>query len=221
MIHEFESGSLKCTCSVASDARVAYVLYPMDILGEWIESASARFNTSIVVITGMDWQNDLTPWWARGVPSGTPDFDGNAPQFLRLLTEMIIPDVERRLSLHPTVRDLVGVSLSGLFTLWQWMVCGMFRSIASLSGSFWYEGFTEWLASRPIPSGKGSAYILLGRKEGESPVPQFRTVTDETQRVVDSLCSKGVLTTFDIVPGNHYQFPIERIERAFTHLYMQ
>ncbi|MDE6638872.1 MAG: hypothetical protein K2K32_11640 [Muribaculaceae bacterium] len=42
--------------------------------------------------------------------------------------------------------------MSGLFALWQWMVCDTFRNIASLSGSFWYEGFMEWMKSRTIPT---------------------------------------------------------------------
>lgn len=62
-----------------STDRVCYVLYPLDILSEWIEKAARNFDVSIVVVTGMDWDNDLTPWPAKGEPQGCPDFKGNVP----------------------------------------------------------------------------------------------------------------------------------------------
>lgn len=37
--------------------------------------------------------------------------------------------------------EMAGVSLSGLFALWQWLMNDTFRNIISLSGSFWYAGF--------------------------------------------------------------------------------
>lgn len=60
--------------------RICYVLYPLDSLEEWIEEAAQKFGVSIAVITGMDWNNDLTPWPATGVPPGSPDFKGKRPR---------------------------------------------------------------------------------------------------------------------------------------------
>lgn len=207
--------NLDCMC-VADNLsdRITYILSPYDSLADWIERAATRYNTSIVVITGMDWDNDLTPWPAKGVPSGSPDFEGNAPQFQKTLKE-VAAIVEKRLSISVGVtRDLVGVSLSGLFTLWQWTKSDLFRNIASLSGSFWYDGFVKWFANQNLSTKTGFAYFLLGDKEPYSNVKEFRSVGVDTQEVVDRIKAQGVRVQYDTVPGNHFQFPMQRLDRA-------
>ncbi len=144
-----EIGGLKCLCSktISSD-RIVYILYPMDMLSGWIDEAARKYNTTIAVITGMDWQNVFSPWPAKGVPAGSEDFEGESPEFLHLLQQEVVPGVEEHLRIAADAeRTLVGVSMSGLFALWQWPQTSMFKNIASLSGSFWYEGFMDWFCA--------------------------------------------------------------------------
>lgn len=211
---------LDCLCSSsATFSRVTYILYPMTVLDDWIVSASEEFKTSIVVITGMDWDDDMTPWPAKGVPKGCPDFKGLAPEFLKRL-ESIVGKVETKLGLTAKQfeRNLVGVSLSGLFTLWQWPQCLLFHNIASLSGSFWYDGFIDWFRRQDFSGKKGMAFFLLGEKESKSTVGAFKPVEVNTETIVSALRSDGIKVIFDIVPGNHYQFPIDRLNRAMSAL---
>lgn len=217
----FDIQGIRIGATGRSDAaRICYVLSPFDDLGEWAEEAAGRYGLAIAVVSQMDWDNDLTPWPAKGVPAGSPDFEGRAPEFLKLLTGTIVPAVERRLGIsRGTERTLCGVSLSGLFTLWQWLLCDEFRNIISLSGSFWYEGFAAWAESRAVPAGKGRAYFLLGNKEAQSPVPQFRPVQTDTETIVNYLKAKGISATFELVPGNHYQNALPRLDRAFTRMF--
>ena len=92
MIRKIDIDRLHCLCSsVRRKDRIAYILYPMDMLATWIESAAEKYDTTIVVITGMDWQNVFSPWAAPGVPKGDADFKGESPEFLRLLQQMVIP----------------------------------------------------------------------------------------------------------------------------------
>lgn len=211
---------LDCLCCKAEGSlRVTYILYPMDILDTWIEAASRKYRTSIVVITGMDWDDDLTPWPAKGVPKGCPDFKGLAGEFSPRL-DKLVKDAEKRLGLSDgnLERTLIGVSLSGLFTLWQWPQCDLFKNIGSLSGSFWYEGFIEWFERQDYSKKLGEAFFLLGEKEPESKVRAFDTVGINTSKIVALLKADGVKTTFEMVPGNHYQQPIERLNRAMAAL---
>ncbi len=200
--------------------RIAYILYPLDVLSDWIDTAAEKYNVSIVVITGMDWDDDLTPWAAPGVPKGSPDFKGLAAQFLNTLQHTVIPEIEEQLQVQPSQRDLIGVSLSGLFTLWEWVERDTFLNIASLSGSFWYKDFTEWFGKNMPSDKQGKAYFLLGELEHKSVVPQFRCVNDATAMIVDDLESWGVKVKFDMVPGNHYQFGLQRLDKAFNNLYL-
>ncbi len=220
MIREFDLGALKCSCSTTNGSEIAYILYPMDILSDWIATAAEKYGVNIVVITGMDWQNVFSPWAAPGVPKGTEDFKGESPQFLKKLQEDVIPAVEKALGIDAVAeRSLVGVSMSGLFALWQWMVCDTFKNIASLSGSFWYEGFMGWIKGIHIPAKTGKAFFLLGDKESKSNVKEFNSVEENTLEIIKLLRESGINTEFESVPGNHYADPIPRLDKAFSALY--
>lgn len=221
-IEKFNIGKLSLLCAVNQDSdEVAYIMYPVDTLHDWIVDASGRYGISIVVITGFDWDDDLTPWPAPGVPTGSPDFKGLAPVLLKTLTEDIIPEVEQRYGLQNVdlSRTLIGVSLSGLFTLWQWPQCNKFRNIATLSGSFWYEGFEQWIFNQSFSDKTGICHMLLGSDEPHSNIPVFRRVGTCTGHIAGYLRRQGVDITYDMVPGNHFQHALKRLDNAFDHLY--
>lgn len=216
----FTIANLNIRTVLGSPDRIYYLLYPFDRLEEWIERAAPEFGVSIAVVTGMDWDNDLTPWPAKGQPPGSPDFRGNAVEFLSVLVSEVVPEVERRMNLGAAVeRTLAGVSLSGLFTLWQWMSNNLFCNIISLSGSFWYDGFVTWIKSLPVPKKPGRAYFLLGSLEAKTKVKAFQPVQTDTVEIVDYLHDNGISDIFELVPGNHYQFPEQRLDRAFARMF--
>lgn len=222
MIQTIDIDGLHCLCSTPMRKdRIAYILYPMDMLSGWIEPAAEKYGVTIVVITGMDWETAFSPWPAPGVPKGSADFKGGSPAFLDILYQRVISRIEMSLGMDKDVdRTLVGVSMSGLFSLWQWMVCDTFRDIASLSGSFWYEGFVDWIKSQPIPKKVGKGYFLLGNQESKSKVKEFATVGVKTTEIIDFLSNAGIDVEFQSVPGSHIADPIPRLEKAFTALYI-
>ncbi|MDE5555478.1 MAG: hypothetical protein K2J10_09890 [Muribaculaceae bacterium] len=223
MTQKFNIENLSCLCSsTVNKDKIAYILYPMDILAGWIEPAAKKYGVTIVVITGMDWQNVFSPWAAPGVPKDDPDFKGESPEFLKLLQTKVIPQVEKTLQVNTDVeRSLVGVSMSGLFALWQWMICDSFKNIASLSGSFWYEGFIDWINIIEIPYKSGFGFFLLGDQESKSNIKAFQSVGTNTEHIIRLLKDKGIRVQFESVPGNHFSDAIPRLEKAFTALYSQ
>lgn len=218
MIQKFRIGNLNCLCASGSRDRITYVLYPLDDLERWLVTASAQFETNIVAITGMDWDDDLTPWPAPGVPAGSADFAGNATIFLGELQNRVIPACEKTLGVVSPVRNLVGVSLSGLFAMWQWMLCDTFDNIAIMSGSFWYQKFPKWVADNCPVTKPGACFMLLGKQEPHSPVSGFRPVGENTETIVDVLKQHHIDTEFLWVPGNHYQHQFERLNLCFDFL---
>ena len=221
MTQKIRIDNLCCLCSsVVRKDKIAYILYPMDMLSDWIEPAAEKYDVTIVVITGMDWQNVFSPWPAPGVPKGDPDFKGESPEFLKLLQDKVIPRIENALGIDEGVeRNLIGVSMSGLFALWQWMVCDTFKSIASLSGSFWYEGFMDWIEGIDIPHKSGMGFFLLGNQESGSNVKAFNSVGVNTDAIVRLLKAAGIKAVFESVPGNHFSDAIPRLEKAFSSLF--
>ena len=222
MIENLKIEGLDCQLCVCKGSKtIAYVLYPINSLDVWIEGAAIKYGTSIAVITGMDWDNVFSPWAAPGQPPGSPDFEGKSRTFLTLLQKKVIPAVETRLSgVNAPVRSLVGVSMSGLFALWQWMVCNTFEDIASLSGSFWFPGFVNWMNSLSLPHKAGRGYFLLGNQESKSPVKAFDSVATDTAQILALLRKGGIKVDFDSVPGNHFADPIPRLDKAFTALFL-
>lgn len=212
--------NLRIISANGSPNRICYILYPIDCQGEWIEAAAHNFGVSIAVITDMDWDNDLTPWPAKGEPAGSPDFEGNASKFLSTLVNNVVPEIERQLGMSSNVeRTLTGVSLSGLFSLWQWMVNDTFHNIISLSGSFWYDGFVKWIKTQPIPKKTGKAYFLLGNQEAKTKVKAFQSVQTDTMEIVNYLHDNGINDFFELVSGNHYQYGEQRLIRALTWMF--
>lgn len=220
MAERFEIEGLDCMYSLVERRdRIAYILYPMGMLSGWIDRASAFYDINIVVITGMDWIDAFSPWPAKGVPKGCPDFKGKSKDFLHHLQTEVLPEIESRTCMKTDVeRSLVGVSMSGLFAVWQWLICNTFHNMVSLSGSFWYEGFVEWVKRQNIAYKSGLAYFLLGDREEHSKVKAFQSVGVDTQAIISLFRSHGIRTEFQSVPGNHYSDPIPRLNKAFSAL---
>lgn len=218
--HLLHIGHLDCHCvTPAPDCRrVIYILFPLQGVEGGITNIATESHAAVVSISGMDWDNDLTPWAAPGAPAGSPPFQGLAPEFLRSLTDDVIPRCEAALKVLPERRQLIGVSLSGLFALWQWMLTPLFDDIASISGSFWYEGFTAWLRSITIPQRKGLAWFCLGDREAHTNVAAFKSVAIDTQTVIATLRGAGINAHFRSVPGNHYQHLESRLALALEAL---
>lgn len=229
MITKLNIKGYQCHIAENTDAdTITYLIYPsLEQLEDKLLERMAllhKINLAIVYVPAQDWNNALTPWPEPPEAKGFDPFGGDAPKFLDFLQHEIIPAVETKIKIKD--RDLVGVSLSGLFTLWQWMICDTFHNIASLSGSFWYQGFVNWFDSQigsfsnPGQSEqKGKAYFLLGEEEPKAHIKAYQSVGENTLHVVAKLKEAGIDVTFEWVPGNHFSRPVHRLENALANLY--
>lgn len=206
-----------CLCVPATKALsagavpVCYLISPVAVdpavAGTW-----AR-HRDIVIVSGTDWNNDMTPWPEPGIVHGKDDFVGNADRFLDIFRERIIPECEHDLNVgKDCVRSLAGLSLSGLFALYAWLSCEDFTNIGSISGSFWYEGFTDWFESRRPVRKTGCAYFSLGEKEGKGGNPRFSGVREKTESIIAGLRKDGVRTMFETTQGSHFTPFIPRMD---------
>lgn len=225
MLKEIEAGGLKCVCSShGASKKVAYMIYPaiVPVKNSWLEQMSERYQVSVVMIyiPADGWNNMLTPWAEPGETPDSPPFDGKASETLKLIQAEVIPEAEKTLGINEIEeRNLIGVSLSGLFTFWQWMVCDTFTSIGCLSGSFWYPGFVEWFEHQVVPHKQGRAFFLLGVKEPKAWIKAYRSVGENTEFIVKALDSYGINASLQWVPGDHFADPEGRAEAAFKALF--
>ena len=205
---------------VSSDSSsIIYILLPHRLPAEEltaIEELSTRFETNIVAISEMDWNNDMTPWKAPAVKEG--EFGGRASQFLDRLKGDIFFNLESSLQIRNPKRYLIGLSLAGLFSVWAGLMKPLFAGVASISGSFGYDGFAEWILKQEDLNCV-RFYVIIGDKEKETKVKRFANIEEDTMKVVETLMLKGAEVAFEMTEGGHNSPVIPRIEKSVVSLF--
>ena len=197
---------------------IIYILLPHRLPAEEltaIEELSTRFETNIVAISEMDWNNDMTPWKAPAVKDG--EFGGRASQFLDRLKGDIFFNLESSLQIRNPKRYLIGLSLAGLFSVWAGIMKPLFEGIASISGSFWYDGFADWLMKQEDLKCV-RYYVSMGEKEKETKVKRFANIEEDTMKAVETLMLKGAEVAFEVTEGGHNSPVVPRIEKSVVSL---
>lgn len=185
-----------------------------------LKELSEKYGVSIIVIPDVNWNDDMTPWATEGVFKKAKPFGGQAASFLDKLTNEIIPETEKTLSVEDAERTIMGVSLSGLFAVWVGFNTDAFTNIISISGSLWYDGFVEWMEKQtPSPCLK-KVCMLLGEKEKNAKDKRMATVEERTRAAAKILKSNSQADViFELVEGTHFSPILPRLERAFEVMY--
>jgi len=207
--------SLHLDIATNGSDKICYIMLP-EMLKEsehqWLEDMAERFGSNFIVISGMEWDDDLTPWKAPGLKGG--EFGGKAKYLLERLKGDFFA-IENSMQLNRQKRYLIGVSLSGLFAVWGTGVTPLFEAVGSVSGSLWYDGFIDWLKGRQ-EFHCSRYYFSLGEKEKDGKNKRLASVEEATLEAVDILKSAGKEVHFEYNEGNHFGPLIERIEKAIV-----
>ena len=207
--------ALHLDISIYESNRICYIILPERLKekeGSWLDAMAAKHGANMVVISGLNWESDLTPWKAPGLKTG--EFEGKATSFLSRLKEDIFVNLESSFKISRPERYICGVSLSGLFALWASCKMDIFHGIASVSGSFWYDGFLEWISkNRPYAD---KFYFSLGEKEKDAKNLRLAGVDSATKHIYGLMNTIGADVRFEYNKGNHFGPLIERIENAIN-----
>ena len=145
---------------------------------------------NLVTISGLHWNQELSPWPVDTVVSKDDNFSGGAPQWLPLLTDEVVPQVERLLDASPTWRMLAGYSLAGLFALWAGYQTDFFEGIAAASPSIWFPGFVDYMRGNEMRP--RAVYLSLGDREERTRNPVMSQVGNAIRQGCDVLQAAGV-----------------------------
>ena len=173
---------------------------------------------NLVTISGLHWNQELSPWPVGTVVSKDDNFAGEAPQWLPILTDEVVPQVERLLDAPPACRVLAGYSLAGLFAVWTAYQTDVFTRILSASGSMWYPGWLEYACRHELAAPLLGVYLSVGDKESTSRNAVLQTVGDRTSQLAHMLASRGVNAKFELNPGNHFKNPPLRVAKGIKFL---
>ncbi len=164
-----------------------------------------------------DWNDCCTPWPAPGLRKKDRPFGGGAGASLSVLTNRILPWARSQGHISPpgTQLMLAGYSLAGLTSLYGLYQGLPFGRYASLSGSLWYPGWTEYALQGTAAVG-AKVYLSLGKDEPHSRHPLLRTVgeaTEATRQIIgNQLGNDQVCLQWN--EGGHFTGYGERYEKA-------
>lgn len=173
---------------------------------------------NLVTISGLHWNQELSPWPIETVVSKNDNFAGEADQWLPMLTDEVVPQVEQLLDTPPLWRMLAGYSLAGLFAVWTAFHSDLFTRILSASGSMWYPGWLEFAQEHEPAVALQGLYLSVGEQESTSRNAVLHTVGERTQALADLMAERGMNVKFELNPGNHFKNPPLRVAKGIKWL---
>ena len=160
---------------------------------------------TLVSVSNLDWNHDMSPWEIPPVFKNAEPCTGGADDYLKLLIERIVPEAEKEIKGSVLWRGIAGYSLAGLFALYSLYQTDLFSRAASMSGSLWYPGITEYISSHTMKKVQDCLYFSLGNKEARTRNTYMKTVQENTEKIEEYYRGKGISTVFQLNPGNHYK----------------
>jgi len=165
---------------------------------------------SLVAVSNLDWDHDMAPWDIPPISENDTPCTGGADNYLRLLTEEIIPQAEKTVTGIPSWRGLAGYSLAGLFAVYAMYQTDLFSRIASMSGSLWFPNFKEYAMSHELKRAPEYLYFSLGDKECKTRNPYLKVVQSHTEELASFYKDQHINTEFQLNPGNHFAEAVKR-----------
>ena len=160
---------------------------------------------SLLSVGGLDWNRDMSPWECAPVMAQDEGYAGGADSYLSLLLEEILPEGLKRLPGSPSWIGIAGYSLAGLFALYALYRTDTFARAASMSGSLWFPGFTDFVRNYDMKRIPEKLYLSLGDKEAKTRNPYLKTVQENTEAAVQLYRDRGLDVTWELNPGNHFR----------------
>ena len=96
----------------------------------------------------------------------------------------------------------------------------IFQRIGAVSGSFWFPGLLDYVDQQLNRGviGLTHAYLSLGDREARTPNPQIMHVRENAEFLASKLESAGIISTFELNRGNHFQNGEGRMQKALDWL---
>lgn len=174
----------------------------------WEEVSCPEF--TLVAVNGLVWDHDMSPWGIPPISEGDTPCTGGADDYLRLLTEEIIPKAEGELPGAVSWRGIAGYSLAGLFAVYALYQTELFARAATVSGSLWFPEFREYVFSHEMKRVPECVYFSLGDAECRTKNPYLKIVQECTEGIEGFYRSQGINTVFRLNPGGHFQNGVGR-----------
>ncbi len=167
----------------------------------------------LVSITGLRWDEELSPWAHEPIVAKNDHFTGEADQYLQVLETEIIPYVK---SLIPgeQIQILHGYSMGGLFALYVALKSTCFDAYSAPSGSVWFPDFVDYVKEYDFVKKPKAIYLSLGDRESRTKNVWLSQTESNMIQLRDCYQARNIVTTFDLNPGNHFKDVSHRIAKG-------
>lgn len=165
---------------------------------------------TLVVISGLEWNQDLVPWDIPPVFQNDAPYTGGADHYLQFMIDQIIPNAEKYIQGSIAWRGLAGYSLAGLFAVYSMYRTTLFSRIASMSGSLWFPNFKEYVFSQEPMQKPEYLYFSLGNKECKTKNPYMKNVQAHTEEIETFYRKQGIDTALCMNAGGHFKDTAKR-----------
>ena len=174
-------------------------------------------NFTLTAISDINWNRDLSPWETPEIRNNRYSF-GGADEYISQLTTQIMPEILSKLPEKPEFTALAGYSLAGLFALYAAYRTDVFSRVASVSGSLWFPGFTEFAQSHDFAKNPDCIYLSLGDAEAKTRDKNLATVQKNTELLAGLYKSRRIQTILELNCGNHFTDTIGRTAKGIKML---
>lgn len=176
---------------------------------------------SLMSISGISWDEDLSPWFHAPCVTQDDHFTGQAGAFLAWIERSALPWVFQNMNAQPLWTGIAGYSMGGLFAVYAGIKSTCFSRIICVSGSLWYPDFEAWALKTPFLKKPVCIYLSLGDKEPKTSNPLLQHTGDVMQHLADFWKEEGIETLFEWNSGNHFQDPSGRMAKGIKWALLQ
>ncbi len=174
-------------------------------------------NFALAAIGNLNWNHDLSPWPTPNIGNNKYCF-GGADEYIKKLTNEIMPEIRAELGFEPEFRAIAGYSLAGLFAIYTAYKTDIFSRVASVSGSLWFPGFTEFAETNNFAKSPDLIYLSLGEAEAKTRDKNLAPVRKNTEKLAEIYKSRSIPTIFELNPGNHFTETVLRTAKGIKSL---
>lgn len=184
----------------------------------WSECENINCTNFILVnISGINWNDEMTPWECQPLYKGDSKCGGEADKYILELTDIIIPEIEKTINYKPLYYGIVGYSLGGLFAIYSLYKTNMFERVASVSGSLWYPNILSYIKSNSMNIPK-KIYLSLGDTEKNSKTEMLKVVQDNAEEIFEFYKSLGIDIFYELNNGGHFKDVNLRIVKGIKNI---
>jgi len=123
----------------------------------------------LVGVAPKDRESEYTPFPKRHLLPNKREYGGKGNEYAAFLANRLKPHIDRHYRTNPSREQtgIIGKSFGGLISVYTaFLASETFGKIGSLSGSFWFEGITEFMKNNCFENKHLRIYMDVGSTEG-------------------------------------------------------